>query len=218
MSNVAGKAYGMNVLTPMRPWLTWINRFTFMIARVVPSGLTGLLGLSFIHFARWTIIKRAQWPVIGTGRRKPKLDNDYMLFCSNFNGTWDQYIDAFSDGIPLGLDFFWYSTTNYPRSIPITPFKDFIRENQVDTNYYYNSVPGVAQWDVKAGLRVRRTVLGLADQHAKLTPVDFQTAYVEAVRKAQNDFGYPGFAPVASDDTKNADENLRKYIEENPEG
>ena len=83
-----------------------------------------------------------------------------MLFCSNFNGTWDQYIDAFSDGIPLGLDFFWYSTTNYPRSISITPFKDFIRENQVDTNYYYNSVPGVAQWDVKAALRVRRTVLG----------------------------------------------------------
>ena len=41
MSNVAGKAYGMNVLTPMRPWLTWVNRFTFMIARVVPSGLTG---------------------------------------------------------------------------------------------------------------------------------------------------------------------------------
>ena len=215
MANVAGKAYGMNVLTPMRPWLTWVNRFAFMIARVVPSGLTGLLGLSFIHFARWTIIKRDQWPVMGDEKRKPALDNDYMLFCSNFNGTWDQYIDAFSDGIPLGLDFFWYSTTNYPHSIPITPFKNFIRKNQVDTDYYYNSVPGVAQWDVKAALRVRRAVLDLADKHKTLSPADFQRAYVQALVRVQNDLGYPGFAPVASDDTARADENLRAYIEEN---
>jgi hypothetical protein len=203
------------VLTPMRPWLTWVNRFAFMIARVVPSGLTGLLGLSFIHFARWTIIKRDQWPVMGDEKRKPALDNDYMLFCSNFNGTWDQYIDAFSDGIPLGLDFFWYSTTNYPHSIPITPFKNFIRKNQVDTDYYYNSVPGVAQWDVKAALRVRRAVLDLADKHKTLSPADFRQAYVQALVTVQNDLGYPGFAPVASDDTARADENLRAYIEEN---
>jgi len=215
MANVAGKAYGMNVLTPMRPWLTWVNRFAFMIARVVPSGLTGLLGLSFIHFARWTIIKRSQWPVMGDEKRKPALDNDYMLFCSNFNGTWDQYIDAFSDGIPLGLDFFWYSTTNYPHSIPITPFKNFIRENQVDTDYYYNSVPGVAQWDVKAALRVRRAVLDLADKHATQSPADFRQAYLQALVTVQNDLGYPGFAPVASDDTARADRNRRAYIEEN---
>src|SRR5580692_7072474 len=37
MSNVAGKAYGMNVVTPMRPRCTWINRTVFMIARAVPS-------------------------------------------------------------------------------------------------------------------------------------------------------------------------------------
>jgi hypothetical protein len=214
MSNVAGKAYGMNVLTPMRPWLTWINRFNFMIARVVPSGLTGLLGLSFIHFARWTIIKRNQFPRLGAQDPPMRLANDYMLFCSNFNGTWDQYIDAFSDGIPLGLDFFWYSTTNYPHSIPITNFKNFIRANQIDTNYYYNSVPGVAQWDVKAGLRVRRAVLELAKKHASASPAEFQKAYVETVRTIQNDLGYPGYAPVASNDTQNADCNRLEYLKE----
>ena len=105
MSNVAGKAYGMNVITPMRPYLTWINRFVFRVARALPDTLGGLLGLSIIHFARWAIIKRDQWPDLGQGRQK--LRNDYMLFCSNFNGTWDQYIDAFADGIPSGLDLLW---------------------------------------------------------------------------------------------------------------
>ena len=143
MSNVAGKAYGMNVITPMHPSGTWINRFFFMLSRAVPSTLGGLLGLSIIHFARWVIIKRDSWPDLGQG--KQTLQNDYMLFCSNFNGTWDQYIDAFADGIPNGLDELWISSTKYPRSIPITAFKDYIRANQIDTDYYYNSVPGAAQ-------------------------------------------------------------------------
>ncbi len=84
------------------------------------------------------------------------MQNDYMLFCSNFNGTWDQYIDAFADGIPGGLDIFWYSSTKYPNSIPITPFKNYIRANQVDTNYYYNATPGSAQRDIKLGARLWR--------------------------------------------------------------
>lgn|SRR5262249_7444101 len=35
MSNVAGKAYGMNVVTLMRPCLTWINRTVFMASPAI---------------------------------------------------------------------------------------------------------------------------------------------------------------------------------------
>jgi hypothetical protein len=214
MSNVAGKAYGMNVVTPMRPWRTWINRLLFMASRALPEKLGGLLGLSIIHFARWVIIRRDQWPDLGQG--KQTLTNDYMLFCSNFNGTWDQYIDAFSDGIPSGLDLLWYSSTRYPHSIPITPFKDYIRANQVDTGYYYNSVPGAAQRDVKAGLRVRRAILALAAQQPALSPADFRKLYVATLTGVQNDLGYQGYAPIASLDTDNADRNRADYIKNQP--
>ena len=209
MSNVAGKAYGMNVVTPMRPSITWINRALFLISRAIPSTLLGLLGLSIIHFARWVIIKRDQWPDLGQG--KQSLANDYVLFCSNFNGTWDQYIDAFADGIPGGLDLLWYSSTRYPHSIPITPFKNYIRANQVDTDYYYSSVPGAAQRDVKAALRVRRVLVDLAAKLPSLSPEDFRKQYVagligvpgDATKFAvQNDLGYQGYAPVASFDTR----------------
>jgi hypothetical protein len=210
MSNVAGKAYGMNVVTPMRPCLTWINRAVFMASRAIPSSLGGLLGLSIIHFARWVIIKRDQWPDMGQG--KQKLKNDYMLFCSNFNGTWDQYIDAFSDGIPSGLDLLWCSSTKYPHSIPISPFKTYIRANQLDTDYYYNSVPGAAQRDVKSALRVRRAILNLAARRAALSPDDFRKLYVATLVEVQNDLGYQGCAPVASRDTKNANENRVAYV------
>ncbi len=220
MSNVAGKAYGMNVITPMHPRLTWVQRAIFMASRALPSNLGGLLGLSIIHFARWVLIKRDQWPDLGQG--KQKLQNDYMLFCSNFNGTWDQYIDAFSDGIPSGLDFFWYSSTRYPHSIPITPFKNYIRANQVDTDYYYNATPGAAQRDIKAALRIRRAILELAKLHQTLEPADFQKAYIEILSKKQNGgllqngLGYQGYAPVASNDTDNADCNREDYVNNQP--
>jgi len=210
MSNVAGKAYGMNVITPMRPWKTWISRFIFMVARTQPQQLGGLLGLSIIHFARWVLIKRKQWPDMGQGR--PALRNDYMLFVSNFNGTWDQYIDAFSDGIPNGLDLFWYSSTKYPGSIPITPFKNYIRANQVDTDYYYNATPGAAQRDIKAALRLWGVLDRLAAQHAVMTPGEFAAAYRFALTAVQNDLASPGYAPVASNDTRNADLNREALI------
>ncbi len=212
MSNIAGKAYAMNVVTPMKPWATWINRLLFMGARGLPARLGGLLGLSLIHFARWAIIKRDSWPD-PAGENEQKLDNDYMLFCSNFNGTWDQYIDAFSDGIPSGLDAFWFSSTKYPQSIPITPFKNYITHNQIDTDYYYNATPGSAQRDVKCALKVYAALLELAERHKTESPEEFATSYQAALGKVQSCLGEPGYGPVASLDTELADENRRKFID-----
>ena len=183
--------------------------------------LGGLLGLSIIHFARWVLIKRNQWPDLGQG--KQKLQNDYMLFCSNFNGTWDQYIDAFSDGIPGGLDLFWYSSTRYPHSIPITSFKNYIRANQIDTDYYYNATPGAAQRDIKSALRIRLAILELAKLHKDLEPADFQKAYIEILSKKlnggllQNGLGYQGYAPVASNDADSADKHRNAYVRDQPD-
>jgi len=216
MSNVAGKAYAMNVVTPMRPRRTWINTFLFMVTRAMPSKLGGLIGLKFIHFARWVMIRREDWPDFSPpGRPEPRdpLRNDYMLFCSNFNGTWDQYIDAFSDALPSGLDLLWYSSTKYPHSIPISPFKAYIRANQVDTDYYYNATPGSAQRDVKSGLRVRRALLRLAQDHPKMTPEQFAEAWRKTLVSLQNELGAPGEAPIASNDTAAADRNRLPYVD-----
>jgi hypothetical protein len=193
----------MNVITPMPPVQTFIQRLIFMVARAVPSTLNGLLGLSLIHFARWVIIRRDQWPDLGQG--KQTLKHDYMLFCSNFNGTWDQYIDAFSDGIPDGLDLFWYASTKYPHSIPITAFKNYITYNQIDTDYYYNATPGAAQRDIKSALKILTEIRSLGDLHRNSTPEVFAAAYRKSLIKLQNNMGSQGIAPTASLDTENAE-------------
>ena len=136
-----------------------------------------------------------------------------MLFCSNFNGTWDQYIDAFADGIPGGLDLFWYSSTKYPHSIPISGFKEYIRQNQVDTIYYYNATPGSAQRDIKLALKLAEAIRSLVTA-AEGSPEAFEEAYKRALRENQGGFGAPGYAPVASLDTELADERRCRFVHE----
>jgi hypothetical protein len=212
MSNVAGKAYGMNVITPMNPSATWFQNFIFMLSRAIPATLGGLLNLSIIHFARWVLIRRDQWPAGDQG--KVDLQYDYMVFCSNFNGTWDQYIDAFADGIPNGLDLFWYTSLKYPHSIPITPFKSYITHNQFHTSYYYNATPGSAQRDIKQALNVLTQLRALAAIRSKpgMTPAAFAPEYRKFLRAVQNSLGSPGFAPIASLDTWNADSNRLPFV------
>ncbi len=207
VSNVAGKAYGMNVLTPMHPRNTWINRLLFMLGRTSPALLAGLLNLSIIHFARWFIIKRHSWPGVAPADQPI---HDYMFFVSNFNGTWDQYIDSFSDGIPNGLDLFWYSSIGYPGSIPITPFKNYIRLNQIDCDYYYNSTPGSAQRDIKSALRVWAAIECLQQGIQQQSSQEFSALFAKVTHKLQHDLASPGPAPLASTDTLMADQQRQR--------
>jgi hypothetical protein len=210
MSNIAGKAYAMNVITPMRGWRTFIQQFIFTLSRALPSTLSRLMGLHLIHFARWVIIRRDQWPDLGQG--KQTLRHNYMLFCSNFNGTWDQYIDAFSDAIPGGLDLFWYASIKYPHSIPIATFKDYITHNQVDADYYYNATPGAAQSDIKSAFAVLAALRDLAALHPAVPPEVFAAGYRKSLLKVQNCLGSQGMAPTASLDAENAERIRAEFL------
>lgn len=209
MSNVAGKAYGMTVITPMARRWSWLNRWLFRFARAFPGTLTGLVGLRFIHFARWVIIPRHKWPNFEGD--PPKIETDSMLFVSNFNGTWDQYIDAFSDGIPDGLDLFWYRNARYPGSVPITPFKEYIRANQIDCDYYYNATPGAAYRDIVSALKLREKLIELERMHAQESPESFAREYCKMLVSVQHDLTTQGYAPLASIDLENADANRDRF-------
>ena len=108
---------------------------------------------------------------------------------------------------------FWYASTKYPHSIPIATFKTYIATNQIHTNYYYNATPGAAQRDIKAALRVRREVLGLADVHRRGDVKAFARAYREALGRIANSLASPGYAPIASTATECADVARREFID-----
>src|SRR5258708_33687705 len=86
MSNIAGKAYAMNVITPVKPRWTWLQRLIFMAARAIPRSLGGLLRLFIIHFACWVIIKREGLPALGEPTPTNLGHHDVLLHRA-FQGT-----------------------------------------------------------------------------------------------------------------------------------
>ena len=157
MSNIAGKAYAMNAITPMRWHTAWLNRFFFWVS----GRFTSFLGRASDAVAdSLRALGHRQRRVSFHGSvptsQKRQLKYHYMIFFSNFNGSWDQYVDSFSSAISAGLDMFWIFNIKYPKSIPMLPFHRYITANQIWTDHYYNAYPMASSNDVKSAQQGQR--------------------------------------------------------------
>jgi hypothetical protein len=197
MSNINGKVYAMNIVTPMKPWKTWLLRALFFALWHIKPLQQDLINLSFIEFARWVIIPRRRFPFLAHGQAEEDLQYDYLLFFSNFNGTWNQYIDAFSSVLSRGLNLIWRWSEKFPGSVPITPFKEYIAQVQFDTDYYYTAYPYATANDLKAAHIVQASLDQLAQQ-ANSNPQQFADAYLRFVLQVQAHLGNTGEAPLVS--------------------
>jgi hypothetical protein len=198
VTNINGKAYAMNAITPMKPWKTPLLKFLFFLLGSIKPLQNDLKNLSFIHFARWVVIRRHQFPRLSEKQPRESLRYDYLLFFSNFNGTWNQYIDAFSAVLSHGLNMVWRWSEKFPGSRPVTDFKRYITLVQFDTDYYYNVYSRASTNDVKAALRVQDALDQFAQSSQSLSPADFEKAWLEFLVQVQSDLGSNGVAPVGT--------------------
>ncbi len=200
MSNIAGKAYAMNLITPIRWFMAPINKGIFWILGtwIFKSKLRGLLTLSMIHYARWVILSADDFPHLAATQPKEKLKYHYMLFFSNFNGTWEQYVDSFSAAIPSGLNFLWFWNVGWPTAVPEQPFHRYVLHNQRTSDYYYNAYPMAASNDVKAAKRVKDSLVAFIDKTKGASPDAFLSQYQELVRNLQNDVSLMDASPIVS--------------------
>ena len=191
MSNVRGKSYAMNVITPMKPWKSVILNALFKLLTPKFTQLD-LRKLSFIHFARWTIIPHGKFPHFSEQTQKENLRYDYLLFESNFNGSWNEYVDAFNTVLAFKLNLVWLWSENFPGSVPLTPFKSYIEHNQKYTDYYYMAYPGSTVSDVKNALDVDDAFKLLSTAAEKASDADFDTTYENFLASVQNKIGSNG--------------------------
>ena len=93
--------------------------------RLAPPG--SLIGISTIHFVRWLLLDE--------GRR--------LMMVSDYDGSWENYIDEFAELILSGLDAIWETSYGYPpdgaRDLP--GFKRFLRSHQVPSEIFYSAYP-----------------------------------------------------------------------------
>ncbi len=199
MSNIAGKAYAMNVVTPLRWYTAWFNRLIFWAAPLpVFSALDGLITLSLIHYARWAIVKPSQFPHLASSQPKETIKYAYMFFFSNFNGSWNQYVDSFHMSISKGLNLFWKLNLKYPGSVPLQPFHAYINYNQIWTSHYYNAYPTAASNDVKAAKKIKAGLEDFIGKTKNASPDDFKKEYDGLLNKLQNHLSLMAPTPIVS--------------------
>jgi hypothetical protein len=154
--------------------------------------------LSLIHYARWVIVGRKQFPHVSPDQPKERLKYAYMLFFSNFNGSWDQYVDSFTFAIPSGLDLFWKWNVRYSKSVALTPFHRYIQYNQLETIHYYNAYPMATANDVKAAKTVKDKLIAFNKTLDQGSDAEFQKRYNALLRGLQHDLGDMHPTPIVS--------------------
>ena len=210
MSNIAGKAYAMNVITPLRWYTAWITRLIFWYAGKHPSTTLGLVTLSLIHYARWVMIPPDKFPRVSPEQPQEELKYHYMMFFSNFNGSWDQYVDSFSSSIPKGLNLFWIFNVKYPKSVPMLPFHRYITGNQIWTDHYYNAYPMASSNDVKSAKNVKAGLQQFIADTKNASAQEFQQKYNKLLIGLQHDLSQMGPNPIVSLSAWAVEDRLQK--------
>lgn len=120
----------------------WFRRLTLRVVLLFINLLARanathgqLSGIPSIHFAHWSLIDGGQ----------------RLLFLSNFDGSWENYLDDFIDKASHGLTAVWSNTVDFPRTKWLVfggaqdgpRFKAVARDGQTLTNAWYS-----AYWDL----------------------------------------------------------------------
>jgi len=122
----------------------------------------GRLGrIRSIHFARWVF-------VAGTER---------MIFCSNYDGSVESYMDDFINKTGFGLNASFSNGIGYPRTnwlvregcIDERNYKEYLRRHTLPSQVWYKAYPGLGAVDLEKNTRIRQglEMSSMTDEQAR---------------------------------------------------
>ena len=109
----------------------------------------GRLGrIRSIHFARWVFV---------AGRER-------MIFCSNYDGSVESYMDDFINKTGFGLNASFSNGIGYPTTnwlvrdgcIDERNYKEYLRRHTMPTQVWYKAYPGLTAVDLERNTRIRQ--------------------------------------------------------------
>lgn len=140
-----------------------------LVAKLVATK-GNLSGIVTIHFARWVIL-----PGNAGGRRR-------LLFMSNYDGSWENYLGEFIDHASVGLTAVWSSTQQAKdRGFPDTQwlalkggsrdeqrFKNFARNSQLPELVWYSAYTDLSVKNIENNRNIHEGLFSTADLAAWL--------------------------------------------------
>jgi hypothetical protein len=129
------------------------------LVAAVSQNQGSLSGITSIHFARWV--------VIDGGKR--------LLFLSNYDGSWENYLDDFIDLASIGLTAIWSNTVGFPRSYFLVYggatdellFKTMVRQSQQPSLVWYSAYPDLSIQNIQTNATIREGLFVPMDEAAE---------------------------------------------------
>jgi len=111
-----------------------------------------LADIGTIHAARWIVLP-------GTSQ---------LLFLSNYDGSWESYLEDFISKAHEGLTGIWSNTEGFPKARNLfelgathgAQFKTWARRRQQPTRFWYSAYPQLTTTRIRTNAAIRR---GIAD-------------------------------------------------------
>lgn len=114
-------------------------------------------GITSIHFARWVITPDRE-----------------LLFMSNYDGSWESYLNDFIDLAAVGLTAIWSNTDNevgFPHTRWLafrgareaSRFKAYARFSMVPTNVWYSAYPDISATNMGNNIQIRDGLFAAPD-------------------------------------------------------
>jgi len=122
----------------------------------------GRLGrIRSIHFARWVFV---------AGRER-------MIFCSNYDGSVESYMDDFINKTGFGLNASFSNGIGYPRTnwlvldgcVDERNYKEYLRRHTLPSQVWYKAYPGLSAVDLERNTRIHQglEMSSMTDEQAR---------------------------------------------------
>ena len=183
--NVDGQAIALSAFNTVKWWGRLWLPLVFWYANHFPKSSNTLGRLSFIHFARWSMVKGL--PPRGPDSGRESLRYRHLYFESNFNGGWEEYIDAFAHILTRGMILFWGSAYGFPKPLPTAPFKAYIKKNAVEASHFYSAYPEATTTMILSALALEEKVAAFRGRAAGLEPEAFAAEWRILLTQVQED-------------------------------
>ncbi len=111
-----------------------------------------LAGVKTIHFARWVFLD----------------DQRRVIFCSNYDGSLESYMDDFIDKVAWGLNAAFSNGYGFPRARWLffdgardeLAFKQFLRSHQHPTEVWFSAYPSLTARNIENNAQIRAGLYG----------------------------------------------------------
>jgi len=129
---------------------------TLSVRLVANQGKLGFIGS--VHFARWVVTP----------------DDKSVIFLSNFDGSWESYLNDFIDLAYFGLNAVWSNTDNligFPSTKLLAfggakdeqRFKAYARYSQFRSRVWYSAYPDLTVPNIRTNMKIRAQLFAPLD-------------------------------------------------------